>query len=170
MLRIRPYKTIDAQYIINWFENEEEFQKWSCNNFEYPLTEKAFNEWQADIDKREDMFTFTAIDEGGIPVGHFAIKEIDYDKGEMYFGFIVLDLTKRGKGYGKKMLTLAMDYAHNILKINNISIGVFTNNPGAIKCYEALGFKNNYIEEKALEYKGEYWDKLHMIHCLRDNL
>ncbi len=164
MLRIRPYKTGDAKYIKEWFVSEEDFQKWSCNNFEYPLTEEAFNEWQSGIDKMDNMFTFTAINEKGTPVGHFAIKEIDFEKNEMYFGFIVIDTSKRGKGYGKKMLTLAMEYAHNILKIDNISIGVFTNNIGAIKCYESLGFKNNYIEESALEFNGVSWDKLHMIH------
>ncbi len=28
MLRLRPYKSWDAKYIVNWIGNEEEFVKW----------------------------------------------------------------------------------------------------------------------------------------------
>ena len=47
----------------------------------------------------------------------------------------------RGKGYGTQMLTLALTYAFTILKVEQVSLGVFEKNITAAHCYERLGFQ-----------------------------
>ena len=41
MLRLRPYKSSDAKYIVKWIDNEEDFVKWCANLITYPLTEES---------------------------------------------------------------------------------------------------------------------------------
>lgn len=51
---------------------------------------------------------------------------------ELRLGFVIVDDTKRGKGYGKEMLSLAVKYAFEIFKAEKLTIGVFANNPSAL--------------------------------------
>ena len=59
------------------------------------------------------------------------------------FGFVIVDPDVRGKGYGHKMLLLALDYVReNLPLVTRVDLGVFENNPKAKRCYEAAGFKD----------------------------
>ena len=66
-------------------------------------------------------------------VGHLIIRYPSEDKTVVRFGFVIIDDTKRDKGYGKAMLNLAIDYAQKQLGAKKITLGVFTENPWASK-------------------------------------
>lgn len=57
------------------------------------------------------------------------------------FGFVIVDPALRGKGCGRELLRLAVDYVKDNLTAERINLGVFENNPNARKCYESVGFK-----------------------------
>ena len=82
----------------------------------------------------------TAIDESG-PVGHLTLRFVGEKKTTLRFGFVIVDDTKRGMGYGQEMLRLALGYAFDMLKVERVTLGVFENNLPACRCYEAAGFK-----------------------------
>ena len=103
------------------------------------------------------------LDEDGIPVGHVAIKNVDYKRNTAYIGFIVVDPQKRGKGYGKELVNLITRYIFEILKIDEVTLYVYDQNPIAKKCYESVGFKQTTIEKAQFEYKNEKWDRYLMI-------
>ena len=44
-------------------------------------------------------------------------------------------------GYGTQLLTLALPYAFTIMKVEQVSLGVFEHNITAAHCYERLGFQ-----------------------------
>ena len=71
-------------------------------------------------------------------------------------GFIIVDDTKRGKGYGKKMVQLATKYAFEFLGAKKVTLGVFDNNPSAYHCYKAAGFQENG-EIFNIPLLGETW-------------
>jgi ribosomal protein S18 acetylase RimI-like enzyme len=54
--------------------------------------------------------------------------------------YIAVDHTKRGKGYGKKLIQKAIDYTKG-----SIALHVEPDNP-AFHLYKKLGFKNKYLE------------------------
>ena len=143
MIRLRPYKPSDAWKLLSWWESadEETFIKWSCGKFSYPLTieqlDSYFSHWCLQSD---DGWLMTALDEDGMPVGHFLMRLADYKENSVRLGFIVADPKKRGKGYGKKMMKKALQYAFDVLGMQRASLGVFENNPQAKACYEAVGF------------------------------
>ena len=87
----------------------------------------------------------------------------DTEKKVLRFGFVIVDDTKRGMGYGKEMLQLSLKYAFEILKVEKVTIGVFENNPLAYFCYKSVGFKD--VQTDSYEYysfMNEKWKCLEL--------
>lgn len=157
-LRLRQYKPCDADKIVSWIKDEDTFHKWSLDKFgDFPITGKTINskyiENNGDCIENDNFYPVTAFDESGA-VGHLILRYIDEEKRVIRFGFVIVDASKRGKGYGKQMLTLAIKYAFDIFGAKKITLGVLDNNKPAYYCYKAAGFKENG-EEMFYELSGE---------------
>ena len=51
-------------------------------------------------------------DEDGV-IGHFIMRYIHGDNKVLRFGWVIVDDSFRGKGYGTSMLRIGLDYAFN---------------------------------------------------------
>lgn len=139
MIRIRPYKALDANTILSWCQDEKEFYQWTAGILgDYPVTQEEFGFVEA-------LMPFTAFDETGV-VGFFTLRNPDEDLDELRFGFVIVDPRKRGKGYGKTMLRLGLKFAFEIYGAKKASLGVFENNFSAYHCYKAVGFKDAVLD------------------------
>ena len=146
MLRLRPYKPFDAETILGWIKDEDTFRKWSTDRYpHYPITANDMNykymDRNGDCAEPDNFYPMTAFDDSGI-VGHLIMRFTDAEKTILRFGFVIVDDSKRGMGYGKQMLRLALRFAFDILKVQKVTLGVLENNPGAYHCYKAAGFKD----------------------------
>lgn len=142
MLRLRPYKACDAKTIVSWIKDERTFYKWSADRYEhYPITAEDMNALYNANAFSDGFFEMTAFDENGV-AGHLIMRFTDEEKKVLRFGFVIVDDAKRGKGYGKKMLNLAIRYAFELLMVDKITIGVFENNESAYHCYLSVGFRD----------------------------
>ena len=125
MLGLRPYKKCDAEYIVKWIKDEVAFRKWCADRLKtYPITAEDLNDYYEQYAFSDSFFEMTAFDETGI-TGHLIMRYTDGDKKELRFGFVIVDDSKRGKGYGKEMLKAALRYAFDILKAEKVTLGVF---------------------------------------------
>ncbi len=163
MLRLRPYKKCDAEYIVKWIKDEVSFRKWCADRYEaYPISAEDINKHYEQQDYSDAFYPMTAFDESGV-VGHLIMRFTDEAKHNLRFGFIIVDDSKRGKGYGKEMLKLAAKYAFDILKVDRISLGVFENNPQAHNCYKAAGFCDKPNQKDFyIPIMGENWKCIEM--------
>ena len=147
MIRLRPYKACDAQTITKWIKDEYAFHQWSADRYEkYPITSDDMNLYYDRDRNNERIWGMTAFDDTGIVV-HLTMRfpnNGSFD--EIRLGFIIVDDKRRGKGYGKEMLSLAIQYAFDFIKVKKISLGVFENNNTAIRCYESCGFNRVELE------------------------
>lgn len=167
MLRLRPYHPNDAQHILNWIEDETAFRKWSADRYpKYPITPEDMNAHYAAGGK--DFFGMTAFDDDGI-AGHLIMRFPDSDRSHLRLGFIIVDSSRRGKGYGREMLRLAQNYAFSILKVDRISLGVFENNPTAQRCYRAAGFSETG-GSWSCHIMGEEWKCIEMAIAKENNM
>ena len=159
---LRPYKKADAKTIISFCENETVFRKWTSDRYEnYPITESDMNykymDCNGDCAEEDNFYPMTACDENGI-IGHFILRYVNGDKSIFRIGFVIVDNKKRGMGYGKKMIWLAVDYAFRIAGAKQITIGVFENNKSAYYCYKSAGFKDVLEDSPEMcELFGEKW-------------
>ena len=83
--------------------------------------------------------------------------------------FVVIDNSVRNKGYGYEMLKLAVKYAFDIAKADAVHLNVFSENLGAKKCYQKVGFRERTLIENAFRFKDELWGRCNMI-IKRDKL
>ena len=166
-LRLRPYKECDAKEIISWIKDEISFRKWCSDRYEsFPITETDMNrkylDCNGDCSDRENFYPMTAFDESGV-AGHLIMRFTDEEKRILRFGFVIVDDAKRGRGYGKQMLLLALKYAFDILKAAKVTLGVFENNEAAYYCYKAAGFKEVTSEkEEYYNILGQKWKCIEM--------
>ncbi len=151
MLRIRPYKTADANTILSWCQDEKVFYQWTAGVLGmYPITQNEFS-------FVESLMPFTAFDETGI-AGFFTLRNPNESLDELRFGFVIVDPARRGKGYGKTMLRLGLKFAFEIYGAKRASLGVFENNLPAYYCYKAVGFHDVALDEmETYRIMGEEW-------------
>lgn len=108
MLRLRPYKSCDSKRIADWIKNEETFVKWGGERFgSYPINAKIIDDKyklnNGDCVEDDNFYPMTAFDDSGV-VGHFIMRYINGKNKILRFGWVIVDDTQRGKGYGSKCL------------------------------------------------------------------
>ena len=162
MLRLRPYKPCDAQSIASWCSDERTLRRWSADRFgEFPVTAEDINEkylkFNGDCSEPDNFYPMTAFDETGA-VGHFIMRFVDEEKRTLRLGFVIVDDAKRGRGYGREMIGLALKFAFEMICAEKVTIGVFDTNPAAFRCYTSAGLTEAAeYEKEALEFFGEKW-------------
>ena len=162
VLRLRPYKHRDSELIASWLKDEDIFWKWGGDRFDgFPVSaediDRKYSEMNGDCEEYDNFYPLMAYGKDG-PVGHFIIRYINGNPEVLRFGWVVVDDSKRGRGYGKRMLQLGLDYAFKILKAKKVTIGVYENNAAAFGCYKSLGFKEAPDKAPVIHnIKGREW-------------
>ena len=160
LFALRNYQESDAEIILGWISDEKSFRQWSADKYKsYPASPEDMNAFYREMKAQGGIpFVFT---EDNKVVGHFIVRPItDEDTVTYRLGFIIVDSTVRGKGYGKAMLSFALEYAFSTLSAKRVTLGVFENNPNALRCYESVGFKQ--VGESYYSINGETWKCLEM--------
>ena len=144
-MKLRPYKPADAATILSWVRDEETFRRWVTDRYpHYPITPAEMNEkylvFNDDCPEPDNFYPMTACDETDL-LGHLILRFTDAEKTVVRFGFVIVDDARRGTGIGRRMLGMAVRYAAEFLKAKKITIGVLENNPGALRCYLGVGFR-----------------------------
>ncbi len=158
---LRPFSPDDASTILSWCKDKHAFRQWSADRYkEFPAQpEEMTQEYEGD-----NKFPLTAV-EGETIIGHILLRYPTEDKTLVRFGFIIVDNTKRGKGYGKQMLRLAIEYAQRELGARRITLGVFCENRSALECYKSVGFR--ITGEDSYWIDGEEWKGFEMDNVIR---
>ena len=82
---------------------------WSADRYDkYPITPDDMNAYYDKYASSGQIWGMTAFDDNGI-VGHLTMRFPNMGSlDEVRLGFVIIDDLKRGKGYGKEMLSLAV--------------------------------------------------------------
>ena len=112
MMTLRPFNINDASTILSWCKDKHAFRLWSADRYkDYPAQpEEMKKQYEGD-----NMYPLTAV-VGEEIIGHILLRFPSEDKSVIRFGFVIVDDSKRGKGYGKQMLRLAIDYSWRVLR------------------------------------------------------
>lgn len=162
-LTLRPYKPLDAAVITSWLKNEYLMRQWCADRYEhYPVTPEEMNTYYDRYIDGQRSRALTMVDNGDI-VGYITLSNPADNPTEQRLGFVIVDDSKRGRGLGKVLVSIAVKYAFEALGATKVSLGVFENNPSAIHCYEAAGFHRVSLPEtESYECLGEVWNCIEM--------
>ena len=155
---LRKFRKEDAPIILSWIKSKTDLRKWSADRYhDYP----ALPDEMAQLYVPDNMTPLTAEDEEGNIIAHISIRIPDIAKPQaVRLGFIIVDDSLRGKGYGKELILQTIEYARKNLNATSISLGVFKNNPPALHCYESAGFRKTGVETYNID--GEIWEDIEM--------
>lgn len=134
-------------------------RQWCADRYEhYPVSPEDMNTYyERNIDGQHSR-ALTMTDDDDI-VGYITLRTPVDNPIEQRLGFVIVDDSKRGCGFGKALVTMAVKYAFEELGAAKVSLGVFENNPSAIHCYEAAGFHRVSLPEtENYECLGETWN------------
>ena len=142
-MKLRNYILEDANTIASWITKEKSLYQWSADRINiFPVCGNDINRCYTPMIRTGRFIPLTYVCDDKI-IGHLTIRyPIDGNDKVVRFGFVIVNPTLRGHGYGKKMLITAIEYVKNILKADKITLGVFANNDNAKYCYKSVGFEN----------------------------
>lgn len=161
-MELRKYKEEDVQCLLDWLKDERTVALWKADRFVWPVTGEQLRKYYTEFSEDAHGMIVTMVDEDGSPAGHFSFREIDNEKRCAYMGFIVIDPAAKGKGYGKQMVSLGLQYAFDVLQVDTVTLGVYDCNMAARRCYEAVGFKETERVHKVIDFHGERWEYFYM--------
>ena len=162
-MRIRPYiPGKDYEYLSKWIDDERTHSFWCANRFPYPITPESFHDFLEKISIEWTESAYVATEDNGQVVGFFCYS-VNTEDNIGFLKFVIVDKAKRGNGYGKEMLHLALQYAFQITGTTAVQLNVFNENIAAKQCYEKVGFVERNVEKYAFAYKDELWSRCNMI-------
>lgn len=162
-MRIRPYiESKDYEFLAGWIADEKAHALWCANLIPYPLTrenlrsvlEKSAMDWTDSA--------YVATEDNGEVIGFFCYS-VNTDDNSGFLKFVIVDSNLRGKGRGKEMLQLALQYAFLITGVESVQLNVFAENTAAKRCYEKAGFVERHVEKNVFPYKDELWSRCNMV-------
>lgn len=162
-ISIRPYQPSDAAVITSWLKSEYLMRQWCADRYEcYPVTPEDMTRYYERYIDGQRSRALTMVNGSDI-VGYITLRIPADDPAEQRLGFVIVDDSKRGRGLGKALVSMAIKYAFETLGAMKVSLGVFENNPSAIHCYESAGFHRVSLPEtESYECLGETWKCIEM--------
>ena len=138
-------------------------RQWCADRYDrYPVTPDDMNSYHQQYIDGHNSIALTMVD-GEEIVGYITLRTPADDLSEQRLGFVIVDDSKRGLGFGKALVSMAVKYAFETLGATKVSLGVFDNNPAAIHCYEAAGFHRvSRSDTENYTCLGETWNCIEM--------
>ena len=166
MIRLAYFERSDFEQLIEWIDTESLLVHWSGRIFRFPLTVRSLEWYLKDTNDIEssDTFIYKAIDvESGKTVGHISLGGIsNKNRAARISRVLVGNNNARLKGVCRQMVSAVLKIGFEDLKLHRISLGVYDDNPSAVKCYERCGLTIEGINRDVLRYKGEWWSSIEM--------
>ena len=161
-MKLRPYiPRTDFDTIRTWITDERTHALWCANRIPYPMEEEGFHRVLREAAERFGDCPFVAVEDDGTMAGFFCLS-LNRRTNEGMLKFVMVQPALRGKGYGKEMLRLAVQYAFYTWKTDAVYLNVFPENGQAVRCYESVGFTEEKTEPAAFRFRDEAWGRRRM--------
>lgn len=122
--------------------------------------------WEKDFDKHlEDHHKGSfAIEVDGRLIGGIDLHpwSVNRRSGVAELGIFIADPEYVGKGYGRDALTTFLDWAFFVQNYRKICLDTLGSNERAIRCYTAVGFREEGRQREHEWYNGHYDDQVIM--------
>lgn len=156
-LTLKPVVLKNASLLCEWYKDKQNLQYLNplLRKEKYTLTEIK-KEIKTSDPKYERSFI---IYNGKTPLGNAGIDDIEpYDKrAEIYF---FLDRKQQGKGYGKIIVRLLLDYAFKTLRLNTLFACATIINIPSQKVLQSAGFKRIGVRREYNYLNGKFVDEI----------
>ncbi|MBC7934119.1 MAG: GNAT family N-acetyltransferase [Rhizobacter sp.] len=156
-IRLDKFDNTNYKDLISWIDNEEALMQFAGPLFKFPLTPEQLDDSLND----KNRIAFRVVNhQTDLSIGHC---EIYISENSVKLGRILIgDKEQRGKGMGRQIVNLLLDFTFYKLNKTVAELNVFDWNVGAIKCYERVGFSINPGKKQERKIKDQIWTALNM--------
>lgn len=165
MIRLEPFTPDDFSELQEWLKTARLLSEWSGGLFAFPLSEEALHWYIEDTNVvgESDVFVYKAVDtKTHQTVGHLSLGNIsDRDRSGRLTRVLVSE-KQRGRGICPKMIEQVLRIGFEDLHLHRISLGVYSFNHGAIRCYLKCGFQKEGLLRDVVRHGEEYWSLVEM--------
>jgi RimJ/RimL family protein N-acetyltransferase len=165
MIELQPFGRDDFLRLIGWVPDARSLMTWAGPIFHYPLDvpqlETCLEGAQGETPKRR---IWKGVDRTcGGTIGHIEIDRIDRAAQSGVLSRVLIGETSlRGRGLGRELVAQAVTRGFDELVLKEISLAVFDFNASAIRCYQAIGFRQFDEKKQAVRIGDEAWTVLFM--------
>ena len=152
----------DFDVIRTWITDERTHMMWCADLVPYPLEKEKLRLFLSEISGKFGDSPFVAADDEGRVVGFYCYS-LNHETHEGMLKFVIVDASVRGKGIGKEMIRIAVRKAFSDSEALAVQLNVFSENAGARRCYEGVGFTERKNTPDTFRYKDESWGRCNMI-------
>ncbi len=107
------------------------------------------------------------IESEGKPLGHIAI-EADWERDTSAELGILIDPSRQRRGFGRRAVSLALDFAFGEKRVHRVWAGVLGNNTRALHFFEAAGFVEEGRAREARRESAEWVDHVYFAMLRRE--
>lgn len=153
---VRDFVSTDFDRLINWVPDEKSLIQFAGAIFRFPLDRDQLSTYLTD--PRRKAFVVMHDD---IAVGHAEIYRESAETMKLC-RILIGDPAARGKGYGRKLISLLIGKAFSVPGVQSLKLHVFEWNTAAIRCYEGAGFKLDPDFSAEFNRDSIHWKVLRM--------
>jgi len=155
-LSLRAFEKSDLPFLHRWLNDEESF-------FMIGRCPMSMEEVERKVERQKSSGDLLLVLDNGSPepVGWVHLSKIEHEHGRAEIG-ILLAPERRGKGLGKRGMSLMLDMAFYELRLHRVYLTTRSINKRGIALYQKLGFSiEGHLREHAFVH-GHYYDTLFM--------
>ncbi len=153
-VHLRTLRFDDLDYLYRWENDPEVWQYGDCGadalfsghvRFSREELRTFIENQQLGLEANEQLRLVICRLEGTstTPIGFIDLFDYDPVARTAAIGILICDPADRRRGYGRRALTLALDYAHNELGLSDISCVITPGNPASEALFTNAGFCAN---------------------------
>lgn len=155
-ISIRPFMREDIPDKVAWV-NDTENNRYL--HYDLPLEIKKTETWFESRKNCTDRFDATILSDN-VPVGLVGLLNIDRKNQKAEYYILVGDHSCKRCGIATRASELILEYGFTTLKLNRIYLFTETENIGAQRLFEKLGFIKEGILREDVFAKGRFADRI----------
>jgi len=145
----------DLDKVFRWKNNIELSRLVKAHPF--PVAKHEMREWykRNQSDKNQILWGIYEVQKRSL-IGIVRLMFIDWISKTAEFGIYIGDRTHTGKGIGKEVLKLVLDFSFYDINLHRVHLKVNESNTKAINLYKAYGFRKEGILREHFWLNGKY--------------
>lgn len=153
---LRPLAREDLPYLRKWLQDVEVRRLiGEVAAMSEADSEKFLEKVRADTTRAWFM---VVVKENNKAIGEAGLLRMDRAWRTTDVSVIIWEREEWGKGYGRDVILLLLDYAFGHLNLHRAAIGVVSFNERALRFWERIGFRKEGVQRDAYYYDGKYHD------------
>lgn len=164
---LRPITSEDTELIVKW-RNQDNVKKYFFYRGEF--TAESHERWLEERVKTGQVIQFVVcLKENDRPVGSTFLRDVDMVHNKAEFGFFLGEEEVRGRGIGKEILNLTVNYAFEVVGLHRVYARAYETNKPSVGSFLSCGFTREGLLKDSVFADGAYQDVVVMGRINQNN-